>query len=416
MAPMSHLQTPNPAAFDVLQNRIAVALAKRQRLIKSWTASSSRPRPPPKTEEELEKEDADLFRFEPPHLGLGAPIPKEFLDGGDKRKEISSNTKLRHLMLGNKSAGLQPSKPRDALQKTNGMKRGIKEQSSDEDEGRSSLGKAKKLNNGHMPRTHDKPAKTDQKAEVEKEVKPGARQVGLLGLSHMTRPVVKLHDKQVGSESQQQKTSVQASNNQRDSRKWPLVDYPSTDDDDGSASKGVPPPVTTLEERNDISRASLPKSSSTLNLGIDKGHNAGLLNGSVASAGSNSYGTWDVTLSRVSDNCRDNFDRSMHSNTKFKSLPRRYSKASSSLTDSEPPDMETVIPLALHSQVVATVSPTVKAETKLLTADDVKRAKKREKNARRRERKQHQKIMHPPLGILAGGKKLKDRLLDANGN
>ncbi|KAE9372086.1 hypothetical protein N431DRAFT_439200 [Stipitochalara longipes BDJ] len=124
--------------FDVISNRIAVALAKREALIKSWTASSSRQRSPEKTEAELEAEDAALFRNEPPYLGVGAPIPSHFLVSEAER----NNKSLRAKFFPSKT--LKASKTRDAEEKAASAKRGLKDESSDEEEGRSGLGRAKK--------------------------------------------------------------------------------------------------------------------------------------------------------------------------------------------------------------------------------------------------------------------------------
>jgi hypothetical protein len=124
--------------FDVISNRIAVALAKREALIKSWTASSSRERPPEKTEAELEAEDAALFRNEPPYLGVGAPIPSHFLVSEAER----NNKSLRAKFFPSKT--LKASKARDAEEKAASAKRGLRDESSDEEEGRSGLGRAKK--------------------------------------------------------------------------------------------------------------------------------------------------------------------------------------------------------------------------------------------------------------------------------
>ncbi|KAF8864425.1 hypothetical protein BDZ45DRAFT_37588 [Acephala macrosclerotiorum] len=125
--------------FAVISNRLAVAFAKRESLIKSWTASSSRPQPPTKTEEELEAEDAILFRNQPQYLGVGAPIPSHFLVSEADR----NNKSLRAKFFPTK--GLKASKARDAEEKAASAKRGLKEESSDEEEGRSGLGRAKKL-------------------------------------------------------------------------------------------------------------------------------------------------------------------------------------------------------------------------------------------------------------------------------
>lgn len=124
--------------FDVISNRIAVALAQREALIRSWTASSLRERPPEKTEAELEAEDAALFRNEPPYLGVGAAIPPEYLVSEAER----SNKSLRAKLLPSKT--LKASKARDAEEKAASAKRGLKDESSDEEQGRSGLGRAKK--------------------------------------------------------------------------------------------------------------------------------------------------------------------------------------------------------------------------------------------------------------------------------
>ncbi len=124
--------------FDANLNRIAVALAQREALIKSWTASSLRERPPEKTEAELEAEDAALFRNEPPYLGMGAAIPPEYLVSVAER----SNKSLRAKLLPSKT--LKASKARDAEEKAASVKRGLKDESSDEEQGRSGLGRAKK--------------------------------------------------------------------------------------------------------------------------------------------------------------------------------------------------------------------------------------------------------------------------------
>jgi hypothetical protein len=136
-----------PFDYDVFTNRIAVAMAKREAIVKSWTAKSSRPREPPKTQEQIDAENAEFLRPAPAHLGLGAPIPKEYLEGDLKRKDIKSNDSLRKRLLG-KQAGLQASKPRDAAEKAASAKRARKDDSSDEEEGRTSLIKSRKLKAG----------------------------------------------------------------------------------------------------------------------------------------------------------------------------------------------------------------------------------------------------------------------------
>jgi len=124
--------------LEVISNRIQIALAKREKLIKSWTAKSARAKEPEKTEEELEAEDAALFRSEPPYLGVGAPIPSQFLITNSERQNKSLRAKLLP------AKGLKASKQRDEEEKAASLKRGLQDDSSDDEGGRSTLGKAKK--------------------------------------------------------------------------------------------------------------------------------------------------------------------------------------------------------------------------------------------------------------------------------
>jgi hypothetical protein len=142
--------------FDVISNRLAVALAKRESLIKSWTASSSLSKEPAKSQEELDAEDAAIFRSEPPHLGVGAPIPSHFLVSEAERNNKSLRAKFFPTM------GLKASKPRDAEEKLVSVKRGLRAESSDEEEGRSALGRAKK----QKSRTRVEPIKDIRKNEM----------------------------------------------------------------------------------------------------------------------------------------------------------------------------------------------------------------------------------------------------------
>jgi hypothetical protein len=163
---------PTKEEFDIIQNRIQLALSKRENLIKSWTASSSR-KEPTKTQAELDAEDAALFRNEPPYLGVGAPIPSHFLVSDAER----NNKSLRAKFFPGK--GLKGSKPRDEDEKAASVKRALNEESSDEEGGRSSLGKAKKLK---TTKTTPAPVQEEIKAranddeialEVEDEEKSG---------------------------------------------------------------------------------------------------------------------------------------------------------------------------------------------------------------------------------------------------
>jgi hypothetical protein len=145
---------PAQEALDVISNRISLALAKHDNLVKSWTAASSRPKKHEKTQEELEAEDAALFQKTPTYLGVGAPIPSHFLVSDAER----NNKTLRAKFFPTK--GLKGSKPRDEEEKAASAKRAKVEDSSDEEEGRSSLGKAKK-----QKKSTDLPSR---RAQVEK--------------------------------------------------------------------------------------------------------------------------------------------------------------------------------------------------------------------------------------------------------
>ncbi|KFY21456.1 hypothetical protein V491_02985 [Pseudogymnoascus sp. VKM F-3775] len=144
MAPNTKEKLPVAANLEDIQARIDLAIARQDAIVKSWVDKFDTSKcAPSKTKEEIEAWDAELFNPMPSNLGLGAPIPKEYLNGDINRKDISSNGKLRSLMMG-KKAGLQAAKPRDAEEKASSMKRGLKEDTSDEEEGRSNLGKSKK--------------------------------------------------------------------------------------------------------------------------------------------------------------------------------------------------------------------------------------------------------------------------------
>lgn len=429
MAPVTPTAIAIAADFDVIQNRVAVALAKRERLIKSWTASSSRPRPSPKTQEELDAEDADLFNPTPAGLGLGAPIPKEFLDGDVKRKEISTNDKLRHLILG-KRAGLQASKPRDGKEKAGSAKRGLEEESSDEDQGRSALGKAKKSKNGNASDTMNTPFKDRPKAEQKQEVKSTSQENFIQEPSHVFRSEVKLQVKQdQTTEISQQNTSLQKAKIQAASKKKPLVDYGSDDESDYHGGE----PISTASQKKQSGISSVPAvSSSSTKAAMDVCQNAGNHNRSDTTTRSKSAtlpnadsvsGKRDVT-EQMKYLPHDGIAPPRKPSSKSDSSHSSKSRASS--TESEPSDMETAIPLALTPDVIGRIShPTSDYITSSIEA---KRAKKRQKRARKREREQQRRAL--ALGIANGGaeksvialtggtgvaKKIKDRLLDADG-
>ncbi|POS87522.1 hypothetical protein EPUL_001944 [Erysiphe pulchra] len=133
--------------FDVVSNQIGLILAQRESLIKSWTASSSYSTPPGKTVAELDAEDAALFQSQPLHLGLGAPIPSQFKLSETER----NNNFLRAKLSGTRS--IRSKKAKDADEKTINLKRFPKDDSSDEELGRSSLGRAKRQKHNKIPET-----------------------------------------------------------------------------------------------------------------------------------------------------------------------------------------------------------------------------------------------------------------------
>jgi hypothetical protein len=401
MVPVNPTKTPVAADLDIIQNRVAVALAKRERLIKSWTASSSRPRLTPKTQEELDAEDAELFLIEPPHLGLGAPIPKEFLDGDAKRNDVASNEKLRHLIMGRKG-GIQASKARNAQDKSGSVKRSLNGESSDEEEGRSGLGRAKKIMTSYELLVRDTPAKFEARGEVKQDIKQRVKQIVTQEtkqeVKQDAKPEFKQETKQEAKQEVKQEArreterqtdllsgqentvsdhvtregpkgllkqkpiALQAPKKQAFILKKPLVDYLSSEEDD----KAHPD----IESMKPPAKPSLPLS--------------------APSSASSS----------------------------------KKSSIESESDDSEPSDMETIIPQGLTPDVLPSTS------IPSLGVDDAKRDKRRKKKARKRERERQQrkamaasisngKVEKPgsaPASLGGHGVKLKDKLRDANGN
>ncbi|KAL8715073.1 MAG: hypothetical protein Q9220_001030 [cf. Caloplaca sp. 1 TL-2023] len=150
---------PQPSEADIIFNRANVALAKSQRLVASWlpprTDEEARKT---KTEEEIEREEKEMFVPVPEVLGLGAHVPDDMKDGDLKKQKLTSDDKLRKQLLGKDYAklaknpkhihdgrgvtghvGPMGSKPRPTLEKRN-----VDEGDSDEEGGRSSLGKQKR--------------------------------------------------------------------------------------------------------------------------------------------------------------------------------------------------------------------------------------------------------------------------------
>jgi hypothetical protein len=130
----------NPDA-DALIAEIRGHFARSRETVFSWNSMRGAKRVD-LTAEEAWKQNSDLLNQPPPHLGLGAPVPKDHINGDSKRREFRSNDNLRRIMTGNKNA-LAGSKARDPQEKAKSAKR-IHEESSSDEGGRSTVGKSKK--------------------------------------------------------------------------------------------------------------------------------------------------------------------------------------------------------------------------------------------------------------------------------
>lgn len=132
----------NPAVskekFDFIMNKVAVAYAKHEEIVNGWMAKWGHPVKPQKTMEELAAEDAILFRPQPSRSAATPIIPAKYLVKGAERYDKDLRAKLLP------TKGLHASKARDNEEKAASAKRALNEQSSDEEEGRSGLGRAKK--------------------------------------------------------------------------------------------------------------------------------------------------------------------------------------------------------------------------------------------------------------------------------
>lgn len=127
--------------LDEIQARIDLALAKRDALVNCWVKNYDTSRcTKDMNADEIRMWDEELYNPKPAHLGLGAAVPKEYLDGDGNRQAHAGNNRLRNLMLGGQNA----TKKRDQKEKEESKKRAKTEASDDEDEGRASMVKSKK--------------------------------------------------------------------------------------------------------------------------------------------------------------------------------------------------------------------------------------------------------------------------------
>jgi hypothetical protein len=233
MVQETSIKNPTQAHVDALHAVFDVANAQQEAKVKSLLAKGGW-KYTPKTREEEDAEDADLFAPQIPNLGLGFPIPKQFLDGDVKRKDISSNDKLRQLITG-KKGGFQASKPRDAQEKAGSAKRGLREESSDEEEGRSGLGKAKKAKTSSVNTASTIATKSETRVESQvtsSNVKP----IPKVGTGHVvtkeSNPLFKTEPK-----AEPNGTPLPGPKKLKNvTKKKALVDYPSEDEDESTAS------------------------------------------------------------------------------------------------------------------------------------------------------------------------------------
>jgi hypothetical protein len=156
---------PSQAELDATMNRIQLKLAANEALVKSWTAKSKAVTylPPRKTDAELDAEDALLFRPQPPYLGVGCPIPENFM--------ISEADRSKKMLESKFGRGLLASKRRDAEEKAESAKRTLAEDSSDDEGGRSMVGKKKKVKiSAEEPVSLVKETKTEAAKKVDLSV------------------------------------------------------------------------------------------------------------------------------------------------------------------------------------------------------------------------------------------------------
>ncbi|KAF7854747.1 hypothetical protein EAF04_010315 [Stromatinia cepivora] len=129
--------------FNAKMNRIQMALAKREAIAENILAKYPTDRRR-KTQEEIDAEDALWFPTSAGNQPLNIdPAFAKFLKPAAERSQKT----LRDKMLPSKE--LRASKARDAEEKAASAKRAMAAASSDEDEGRTALGKAKKLKTKH---------------------------------------------------------------------------------------------------------------------------------------------------------------------------------------------------------------------------------------------------------------------------
>lgn len=186
-------------------NQIDALLAKNRAIVESWGLGEVAV---VQTKEERDAEFKQLRQNEPPNLGLGCPVPQEWLDeDGEKRTGSKwQATTLRRNM------GLQASKPRNAAGRpaaASGEAGG--DSSEEEDVGRSGLGKvknAKRGNGGRKPENRGEPSPKvpqDIRESIEKDAPSTSFATNFKGYGVEEQPG--LLDKMEGIESWKQETA-----------------------------------------------------------------------------------------------------------------------------------------------------------------------------------------------------------------
>ncbi|RKF82343.1 hypothetical protein GcM1_172004 [Golovinomyces cichoracearum] len=119
--------------YDVISNKIGVLLSQRESLVRSWYSV-----PPARKQEEFDADDAVLLCNQPGHSGIGASIPSNFFISEAERSKKTLRSKLLE------SKNLVARKTKDTDDKVTPLKKISRDDSSDEELGRSSLGRSKK--------------------------------------------------------------------------------------------------------------------------------------------------------------------------------------------------------------------------------------------------------------------------------
>ncbi|KAF2133328.1 hypothetical protein P153DRAFT_274312, partial [Dothidotthia symphoricarpi CBS 119687] len=168
---------------DVLTNRLSIGLAKHQSLLASWMgpAESTPNSNTAALTSQDEKEDDDLNAnvFGHDRLGVGGILPKDIADGSFTRRLPTSNDKLLEQLIGKKrakahiAAKLEAARPNAKPQKFGKPDPVKKEESEDEEEGRSSAFKSRR--SGPKKKSVQVKEERDEEVEDEEELQAKGR-------------------------------------------------------------------------------------------------------------------------------------------------------------------------------------------------------------------------------------------------